>query len=539
LEGKTVAFVWDYIFRGDEIFPILREALSAAYPGISFVDYDTFGNTMGADENAVRAALPRKLAAEGVDVAISGVGCCGSCTPAVIRASAAIEKAGIPTASLVCDGFAAMAHAVSPGLGIPDLPVALLPGHVDSQTDEELREMVLSHTLADVISCLTSAPKARGATEEYHAPDAIVAEGDFAAVNAFYENKGWSDGLPIVPPTLEAVRSFLEFTPDRADRVIGIVQPSGSAVSVWNVAVNGVMAGCRPEYMPVLVAIAEVLCDPGYGVEHSGDTTGGDALIVLSGSMIGELGFNRENAALRDGTRANSTVGRFLRLFLRNIAGSRPGGSDRSTFGHNFRIVLAEHEEELAKLGWTTFGQQRGFAKGAGAVTIGRFTGDTVVGSMYGRDPEVLARNLGDGLVRLCGWELVFTVGLAPGKLRPLAAISPMIAKTFAKTGVDREGLQHLLFKYARLPASKLETYIGLWSNLVPGRRTLAELHEAGLAGDVFVESEDPDRLVPIVEKPEDILVVVAGDPYRSNACVFGSNGVHGFPTSREIRWIR
>jgi hypothetical protein len=536
LDGLTVAFVWDHVFRGDEIFPILREGLSQAYPAMTFVDYGEFGSTFGGDEHAVLAALPARLAAAGVDLAISGVGCCGACTPAVMRASAVIEKAGVPTASLICEGFVGQAHAVSPGLGISALPVAPLRTHVDSQSVEELRAGVIALTLPAVIRCLTESPQAQGAEAERHAHDAIIATGDFEAINRRYDEKGWSDGLPIVPPTLGSVAAFLAQTPDPADRRIGALQPSGSAATVWNVAVNGVMAGCRPQDMPILVAIAEILVDPAYGVEHSGDTTGGDALIVLNGPIIEDLGFNRENGAMRDGCRANSCVGRFLRLFLRNVAGSRPGGGDKSTFGHTFRIVLAEHHAELAKLGWPPLSVERGFSPGADVVTIGRFTGDTTVGSIFGRDPRGIAAYLADGLVRQSGWELVFTVGFAPNTHRPLVAISPMIAKTLAKAGVDRAGLRELLFELARIPARKLEQYIGEWTNLVPGRRTLTELHAAGLASDRFVASRDPDRLVPIVERPDDIMIVVSGDPFRSNACVFGSNGMHGFPTSREIR---
>ena len=536
LNGLTVAFVWDYVFRGDDIFPILQEALAKAYPAMTFVNYDTFGNTFGGDEHGVRERLPELLTAHGVDVAISGVGCCGACTPAVMRASAAIERAGVPTASLVCEGFVAQAHAISPGQGCAALPVATLRGHVDSQSDAELRAAVLEHTLPMVIRCLTEAPIAQGAGADSFAPDEVAASGGFEEINRIYDEKGWADGLPIVPPTRAAVAEFLKHTPDAAGRQIGVIQPSGSAVTIWNVAVNGVMAGCRPQDMAILVAIAEVLSAPEYGVEHSGDTTGGDALIILNGPMLKDLGYNCENGAMRDGSRANSTTGRFLRLFLRNVGGLRPGAGDKCTFGHPTRIALAEHEDEVAKLGWPSFAEQRGFASGSNLVTIGRFTGDTVVGSVYGRDPDVIARYLADGLIRQTGWELIFTVGLAPGTHRPLVVISPMIAKTLAKAGVDRAGLQELLFKHARMPAWKLETYVGAFTNLVPGRRTLNQLHAEGLASDQFALSNDPKRLVPIVECPDDILLLVTGDPFRSNAIVFGSNGIHGFPTSREVR---
>ena len=452
-----------------------------------------------------------------------------------MRASAIVEKTGIPTASLICDGFIDQAAAIASGLGIAGLPVARIVGHVDGQDLDELQQNLKAVTSNAVIDCLTNPIESNLAASEL-TNDSIVAQGSFDDVNeAFYE-RHWSDGLPIVPPTAERVAAFLACTDDDPDRFIGALKPSGSAATVRNVAINGVMANCLPEYMPVLIAIAEALADPGYGVEHSGDTTGGEALIVLSGPIVDRLQFNCEGAALRDGYRANTSVGRFLRLFLRNVARCLPGGTDKSTFGHTWRVVLAENETAAQELGWPSFSVDAGFEPNANIVTIGRFTGSGVVGSIFGNDPEIIARYLADGLVRQAGWELVFTVGFARGLYRPLLVLSPMVAKTLARSGTTKQQLRSLLFQHARLPARKLESYIGAWSNLVSGNRSLAQLVEAGKAAPQYAESDDPERLVPIVEKPEHILMVLSGDPLRSNACVFASNGMHGFPTSKRIR---
>ena len=114
--------------------------------------------------------------------------------------------------------------------------------------------------------------------------------------------------------------------------------------------------------------------------------------------------------------------------------------------------------------------------------------------------------------------------------------ISPLVAKTLQRAGMSKAALRAALYENARVPAEKLERYIGQWTNLVPGRPTLGQLVAAGTAAPAFAENDDPQRLVPIVENPEDILIVISGDPLRSNAYVFGSNGMHGFPTSKKIR---
>ena len=451
-----------------------------------------------------------------------------------MRASAVVEKAGVPTASLVCDGFGDLATAIGGGLGIANLPVARLVGHVDPQSDEELRANVEAVTARDVIRCLTTAPQPVESDREFGV-DEIVARGSFDEINRLFEERHWSDGLPVVPPSPERVRAFLAFTGDDPDRVIGALKPSDAAATVRNVAVNAIMANCRPEYMRVLIAIAEVLADPAYGVEHSGDTTGGDAQIILSGPVVRELGFNCEGGALRDGYRANTSVGRFLRLLLRNVSRFLPGAADKATFGHNWRVVLAENDVAVGALGWPGFGCDRGFEDGDSVLTIGRFTGDTVVGSIYGRDPDPILRYLADGLVRQNSWEYIFTAGFAPGTNRPLMVLSPLVATTLAKVGLSKSDIRTRLFEYARLPARKLETYLGPWANLVPGRQTLADMVNAGTAPAGYAESDDPERLVPIVERAEDILIVVSGDPHRSNAMVLGSNGMHGFVTSRRV----
>lgn len=453
----------------------------------------------------------------------------------MLRASAVVEKAGIPTVSLICEGFVGQAKAIAPGLGIAGLPVAEIPGHVDGQSLDELRANLRARTTDAVIGKLTTALTA-AETVEGPSGDSIVMRGGFDEINEFFYERQWSDGLPIVPPTPQSVAAFLEFTDDDPDWVIGVLKPSGSQATVRNVAINGVMANCRPEYMPVLIAIAEVLADPGYGVEHSGDTTGGEALIILSGPVINELDFNCEGGALRDGIRANTSVGRFLRLYLRNVARSLPGGGDKATFGNTWRVVLAENEAACATLGWPPYSVDQGFQSGDNVVTLARFTGGGVVGSIFGDTPDQIAPYLGDGLVRQASWEYGFTVGFAPGTYRPLLVLSPIVAKTLADAGLSKDEAKALLFEHARLPARKLETYIGAWSNLVPGRQTLEALVAAGKAAPDFAISADPERLVPIVARAEDIMLVVSGDPLRNNAYAFASNGMHGYPTSKRIR---
>jgi hypothetical protein len=452
----------------------------------------------------------------------------------VVRASAVAERLGIPTVSVVCEGFAGQAASTATGLGMPHLPLAAVPGHVDVQRTDELARNVLAVTLDGVVTGLTVDPPVV-AGELEPAPGDVVYEGTLDEINRVFQEREWSDGLPIVPPTAERVRTFLAFTDRAPDESLGVLLPDKRLATVWSVAVNGVMAGCRPETMPVLLAIVEAIADPGYGVEHSGDTTGAEMLVILNGPMAGELGFNAGQGALRDGFPANTTVGRFCRLYQRNVAGFLPGRTDKGTFGGTWRVVLAEHEDALARLGWPSLAAERGVAPGDSAVTVGRYTTGATIGCAVATDLTRLVAYLADGLVKHAGWELVFTVWRG-ATLRPLLVLSPILAGAFARAGWSKDDLRRRLFEAARLPAHTLERYVGEWTRLLPGEPRLADLVKAGELDPVFAESDDPDRPVPIVTRAEDLMIAVSGDPFRTNAYTLVSNGMHGFPTTKTVR---
>ena len=449
-----------------------------------------------------------------------------------MRASAACELAGVPTSSLVCEGFIGQAGTTSAGLGLPNLPLAPVPGHVGSQSEEEMKQNVLGVTLDAVVANLLESPEAAPAFDEPSARE-IVFEGSFEEVNRYFYECEWTDGLPIVPPTVEKIEEFLALTDRDPDEVLGVILADNRAVTIWSIAVNGVMAGCRPEYMPVLVALAEALADPEYGVEHSGNTPGAETLITLNGPIIKELGFNYEQGVLRDGFMPNSSVGRFWRLYLRNVAGFLLHKNDKATFGNTWRVVLAENEDVLAEIGWPPTSAEFGFEAGDNTVTIARYTGSDMMASVYGDTPELVLPYLADAVLKQNTWQLIFTVGKSMGSLRPLLVLSPILAQTIAKAGWSKQDVKQYLFDHARLPAWEFERYLGDWTDHVI--RSLESEVNLGKIPRVFLESDDPNRLVPIVFEPDDFMVAVAGDPLRNNASTFAHNGRLGYPVAKQI----
>ena len=451
----------------------------------------------------------------------------------MLRASVAAESAGIPSATLVCESFMTLSKAASQGLGYPNIAVAPVRGHPGLQSKEVLQQNVRELTLDGVLNALLKMPAAATVGGEPGARE-VICSGTFEEVNEYFLKHELSDGLPIVPPTVEKVEAFLRHTDRKADEVLGVMLPDNRAATVWSVAVNGVMAGCRPEYMPVLVAAVEAMADHDYGVEHSGNTPGGDNLIILNGPVVKTLGFNYTQGVMRDGFQANTSVGRFWRLYLRNVAGFLPHKNDKATFGNTWRVVVAENEDVVAKIGWTPNCADYGFAAGSNALSVGRYTGGNHISSVSGSTPEELMPYIADAVVRQYSWQIMFSVGQGYDTLRPLLLLSPIIAETIAAGGWSKEKFREELFRQARMPASMFQKILRDWTQKPTWN--LTEEYQAGRIPKMFCESADPERLVPLVWKPEDFQVVVTGDLGRNSIYVFAHNGVLGFPVCKAVK---
>jgi hypothetical protein len=461
-----------------------------------------------------------------------------------MRASVAAETVGIPTVTIVCEGFQTQAAATARGLGFNNLPLAVLKGHVDAQSSEAMIQLFLEFTCEQIIRALvnSAANEAVGDGPITLEPAAweVVTTGTLSEVNQHFIEHGWSDGSPFVPPTIEAVEALIATVGYDPFRSLGVVRPSGRDLTIWSIAVNAVMAGCADELLPVLVAIAEVLVNPAYGVEHSGNTTGADALIVLSGPAGADLGFNSAQGAMREGSPANTTVARWLRLMLRNVFGFTSGEHDKATFGNSARVVLAEDHQALQEMGWPSLADDVNARlvppeSRSSSVSLARFNSSILIGSVFGSSPERIIPYLADGLVRATGWDLTHVFGLGRGHYQPLLVLSPLLAHTFANAGWSKADVREALFAEARIPAWKFEAFIGKWSNLTAGEPRLFDLARSGEVPLVFGESEDPSRLVPIVTTAEKFMIAVSGDRNRANALALANDGPHGFWTTKAI----
>ena len=208
-----------------------------------------------------------------------------------------------------------------------------------------------------------SEPKTHADSKAYEVEDAFAA-------NELYQDNGWTDGLPIVPPTEKLVRGFLDTGGLAGDEVVAVEPARRRRITAEKVAIAAVMAGCRPEYMPVILAVVRAMCAPEFGLHGTTASTGGSAqFIVVNGPVRRAIGMNSTHNALGNASRANATIGRTARLVIINVLGGVPGRLDRSTLGHpgKFTYCVAEDEEDNA---WLPLAVERGVPAGKSAVTV-------------------------------------------------------------------------------------------------------------------------------------------------------------------------
>ncbi len=447
---------------------------------------------------------------------------------------------------MVITGFLPQAKLVAKSQGLEDLRIAEYPGTMMTDSMEQLVEKVDTVVVENVIKSLTTMPAGiAGRTEEKGAePGArdIIFTGDLEEVNEYFLTNLWTDGLPIVPPTIGKVERFLSFTDRKPEEVIGILPHEMREATIWNIAVNGVMAGCRPEYMPILIAIVEAvsftgtpgnLLDGGFRAQDIGTTPGWEPLIIVNGPIARELDFNCGQGVLRFGPRANTSVGRFLKLFVRNVGGFRlpPGTGDKGSIGQSMNVAISENEDFVKQIGWQPYQVDRGFAADENTVTV--LSSVAVSGPVYSSGStglehlEVLAEMIGRRL-----WRFGAVWAIATMRYEPLLMIGPPVAQILAKDGWTKDSIREYLFKNIRVTAAEVQKHFMDFNGIY---MDLCDRVKKGQIPQEYCECEDVQREIKVVPGPESIQIIVAGDFSRNQSKGFMQSGYIAPPTTRKI----
>ena len=417
-------------------------------------------------------------------------------------------------------------------LGIRNLPLAEYPGVVAVDSREELDKKVKDILVDNIIQAFTK-PVLQGTAPREPEHNDVIFQGTLDEIQEFFTRRQWTDGLPIIPPTIDRIERFLRFTERSNKEVVGVLLPENREATVWNIAVNGVMAGCLPEYMPVLLAVVEAIADPEFRIEDAGSTPGWEPLIVLNGPIIKELNFNYEGGVMRVGRQPNTSIGRFLRLFMRNVAGLRisPGAMDKATIGDTFNVVLAENENVLAELGWESFSTARGFKSDENVVTVQSVVFATAPIASGG---EKTQDHL-DTFVEVFGKTMSTWTHMAVnwGEFYPLLIINPSVARLFAQNGLKKRDIKQYLYDNSKVSVRSIERLA--WQDGLTGFN-LRRMVEENLISKRYCESDDPERMVPVFLKPEWIGIVVSGDEGRNRSRGYVQNHEQGPPVSKSIQ---
>jgi hypothetical protein len=331
------------------------------------------------------------------------------------------------------------------------------------------------------------------------APEAsLETKDDFFAINELYLEKGWGDGLPLIPPTEARVAAMLEYCARPWDQPVGRVAPRYGEATPLRIAANAVMAGCKPQYYPLIQLAVEAMCEESFNLYGIQATTHMVApLVIVNGPVVKELGMNCGHNAFGPGTHSNATIGRAIRLILLNIGGAIPALGDMSTFGSpaKYSFCVAENEERNP---WEPLHVERGFPKEASCVTvIGAECPHNV------NDHESLS---GLGILKTVAGTLVSTGmnDIYYTEAQPLVILGPEHAATIAQDGYTKRSLRQFLYEHAKLP-------IGMFSQENIDRRFKVQFAAA-------FKNAAMDAPVPMLHDADNLLIAVVGGAGKHSA---------------------
>lgn len=401
---------------------------------------------------------------------------------------------------LVCtEPFLPLARAVARQEGYESLAVVTI-AHPIGGVEPERLDGALASAADAVAEALLSGPDApvaaAGGVAVHDAP------GDVLGFLAFAEGHRFGDGLPLVPPAVDLVAAAVAATGRPADELVGVVPPANRGATVRAVAANAVMAGCPPELLPVVLAAVRAVLRPRFNLQALTTTTHPvTPLVVVHGPVVSELGFNPGANTFGQGNRANATVGRAVRLVLQNIGRAWPGETDRATHGSPAKYTYCVAENAAASP-ISTFHAQRGGGEG-GAVTVIGGEAPHNVNDHGSTDAAGILRTVA-GTMATLGSNNLYLRG------QFLVVLSPEHADVMVRDGYHRRGIQEALYRLARVDVRGVST-----GNLQRFR---------AIAPHVFAELPD-DGFVPLLDRPDDVLLLVAGGPGRHSMVVptFGS----------------
>jgi hypothetical protein len=425
--------------------------------------------------------------AEQCDFTINAVADCGSCTAWSVHDSIELEKRGVATIIVVTDVFEELSKEVAGSMGAANIRMATIAHPLGELKEHEVKERAKKN--ADRIIATLMAPantdRSNLAAPARPLPPLESAE----AVNDYFYAKRWTDGLPIVPPTAELISRFLATVATPPDTIVGVIPPMMGRATVEKIAINAAMAGCRPEYLPVVIAAVKAICHPDFNLLPIQATTNPvTPLIIVNGPIVEQLQLNSGYNVLGQGWRSNATIGRALRLVLVNIGGGVPGRMDKACHGQpgKFSMCIAENAKASP---WEPLHVEKGFAADQSTVSVFGVTGTQDIVHYARTNAEEVLRTVIHSAPRE-GYKNLYSGG------GPLIIFGPEQASILGKANLSKKDVKRIVFEGSKIP---IDIFNAETVTLMKGRRQ-----------KYFAEMKDA-REVAIADSAGDIEILVAG----------------------------
>ncbi|WP_296320236.1 hypothetical protein [uncultured Treponema sp.] len=538
LKGKTIALVGGS-FMAVTTHNELKKCIEKEFPTCKIYMFDDIGqagpySVFGQTEKT--KAFQDKLKELKVDAVIVGNCGCGLCTTKETGDSIAAEHIGIPSVTVAAPTFVAQVHSTGVNRGVPVLRTAEYPGAFASHSTEELkknaREVLWPQIKTALTTQITKEEIALYAPEGKRPADEIIYYGNFDEIQEYMQINGWTDGLPVVPPTDEAVQEYLKFTGYKGSDILGTFALAYRECTVYTVAANAVMAGVPKEFMPICIAFVQGM-NNGEWRKPLASPHGWTPFAWLNGPLARQLGIDNQQGMISE--KANKALGRFIDLAMLNIGGYYVKENRMGSFGYLTPFTFSEDDEACVKLGWKLYHVQQGYDLNANTITAGAVLawGNNVTPATD--DPEKI--------MEIMAFDITEKQQNGLGNTKPQVPrtvfITEYVALDLAKEYKTKSDLEDALIETARRPLA-LRTYAHYWANTGSQqykRRSFDE-HFDMLSKDEAEQAKmtpTPEWLKPIVKDDEimtiatmnkgDTAFLVTGDANRNKVQVMPGGG--------------
>lgn len=464
LDGKTIAVV-GVSFMAHVTHPEIKRLIEANYKNVKVLLTDEMGYAgpypgMGIDRQQA-IEFKKKLQEHKVDAVIAGNGGCGICTPKETGSAIAAESLGIPAVVIAGPGFTDQAKYTAYNNGIAVLRTAEYPGAFATHTEEQLinntREVVWPQLIAGLTTPITQAEIDAAKNADHGDLRDDVFWGDIHQIDSFFVSMQWSDGLPFVPPTYEMANEYLKYTDTKWHETVVVMPGAYRNVTAWHVAVNAIMAGCEPEYMPLLIALTKAMAGPDFRRTLL-STHGWIPYCIINGPVARQLGLDMGQGQINE--KANMCIGRFLNLAIMNMMGYYVKSNRMGTFGYPMAWCLLEDDAACQRLGWQPRHVQEGMGINESAVTV-------TSALMWGNNMAISTQNP-QKMMELIAWDCAEHGQLALGSSQQFTSrtilMTEPLARNLAKEYKSLDELEDSLIVRSRRPV-KERAFANLYAN--------------------------------------------------------------------------